>query len=947
MEVKELWNNYLMILNESRIDKEIKKLNPIFNNNPILEKLKEIPEHMSKYLSSAIDVLLKYIKDNTITDIEPIFNDFVNKYKLWFQLLLPNSFNYKSYEDFFNDFTFTASSKEIEDQLLPILQRSKTKQKDIKILQPYLKDKDISLEQIVDIYDRYLDTDLPQKNLNFSSFKDFSELVNYEFSQKTSITHSNNMESPSPNKIEPIFENEHFQIFKGDTQEKARKLCTPNYINKTLKSNTNPYKLCIGNPNSPHYYNYRFNHEIMDYFIYFKDIKYNNVPFIIISVSPNGYTMNKVNPNNDTPMTKEEIQKEIPELTDEIFNDYLKEVPLSDKELYLKQNIYHANSILELETLKDRLLFIEMGKPVSPEEWEKLPLKDQLIRKYIKIGLHDLPKFLKDLYPELWKQYDESIKNRVMSWLEEPNTDLTEHEIAFIALPNNAHLFNTVQKEIIIRTFHEYPYTESGIPFWLKDEIQKDKHLQEIFTSTIINNKTIAPDWAEPFILNDKKLSYNYTEMIIKNFDTISKNLIPIIKNDESLLKKYIDAVLSSSKQPPSWFNNYIQKYDEYKEPYLNAIIKNAWPIPKFLNDTIIKSYNYKKEYIKNALNIKSKYIPEKWAEPIIKSDTNLIKKYFNNFMDEKNFKNIPDILIPYILINNEAIAKILHYKLTVSDGDNGYTIPNWLKNKLLQNNPELINTVVNTFNFNYDDPEFVDIIKNEIPWVKEIIKSYIRKFKKYPEKFDTMIKQNYDLQLIVIPLLIENRIKGPNWLEEKFKNDSELRSLYINYSIRHHEIEQSPWMVPYIKNNFSFQRELIKSLSFYNPLPDWMFPIIQNNVELQDIYAEKLFDSDYASIPPWAETFLSSNREFIIQAKRKYLIQALKRGLRSPGNDFPDMLKHDIQYNPHFKDIKELYIKHYNKNKVPLPEWLKDNQTINESFQMKLKNIFKIKGLL
>ena len=52
-----------------------------------------------------------------------------------------------------------------------------------------------------------------------------------------------------------------------------------------------------------------------------------------------------------------------------------------------------SNSILDLNTKEERMMFIEIGKMIGDNQWGKLPKddKEELLTKYVETSPHDLP----------------------------------------------------------------------------------------------------------------------------------------------------------------------------------------------------------------------------------------------------------------------------------------------------------------------------------------------------------------------------------------------------------------------------------------------------------------------------------------------------------------------------------------------------------------------------
>lgn len=138
---------------------------------------------------------------------------------------------------------------------------------------------------------------------------------------------------------------------------------------------------------------------------------------------PNGgYSWNPIHPNNDTDISKEDLINKFPELKPAFEKGAFKFLPYSDMEerfSYIDESI---DSITDdrLKTKEDYWMFIESGKKIEPDEWDKIPkgIRNAAIEKYISVGENfNVPdEMFEDLSPTLKKNYDMKILRRAKEY---------------------------------------------------------------------------------------------------------------------------------------------------------------------------------------------------------------------------------------------------------------------------------------------------------------------------------------------------------------------------------------------------------------------------------------------------------------------------------------------------------------------------------------------------
>lgn len=104
----------------------------------------------------------------------------------------------------------------------------------------------------------------------------------------------------------------------------------------------------------------------------------------------NKYSYNPISPNNDSDITLEALVRKHPELETPIEQGIFKFIPYGEDEKRFEHIDANVESITdpELKTAEDYWMFIEAGKKIDHDEWDKIPkglLKDALT-KYASVG---------------------------------------------------------------------------------------------------------------------------------------------------------------------------------------------------------------------------------------------------------------------------------------------------------------------------------------------------------------------------------------------------------------------------------------------------------------------------------------------------------------------------------------------------------------------------------
>jgi hypothetical protein len=263
------------------------------------------------------------------------------------------------------------------------------------------------------------------------SFNDFEQLVD------SSVKKISGKRKSVEEFGKPYYENKDVKIFLGDTKQKCIEY-----------GQAGRYGLCISRLDGSNlFHSYRAKGATF-YFVYFKQ-KQKNAPegFVVIHAYPkdtyhfyrHGYThdvyqINYASENRDFTKPKKEIIKEFPVLKN-LFKNVIVYKPLSEEEKRIYDKIQNAN-FLKLKNINDKLMYIELGQSLDgywddilksiPENELKIILK-----KYIEVGISDIPWRIINEHPKLKKRYIQKLKQRIQIKIDinAPHDEFTEHEL--------------------------------------------------------------------------------------------------------------------------------------------------------------------------------------------------------------------------------------------------------------------------------------------------------------------------------------------------------------------------------------------------------------------------------------------------------------------------------------------------------------------------------------
>ena len=306
-----------------------------------------------------------------------------------------------------------ASFEEIKKQL----DTQKTNHKHLPRLISYYFYDDVDLNILKDYYSRFINNNkINKKDINqFKTFQDFEQLVD------SSVVAAGKQDLKQV-EDKPIFENEEFRVFLADSKEKAQK------YGQGAK-----YNFCISRFDGGNLYHGYRSRGATFYFVYMNEsmIERINAPaeLLVIHAYPDGkYQINYAKPNSDEDIKVPELLR-ILDIDEKTFSQVFKNEPLTPEEKRIYEEINSKISILNLKNINDRLMFIELGKEIRSNQWNKLGNQlETLLHKYIEVGNYDVPDNVVDKYPKLKKRYIQKLKQRLEIKVENNYHRYTPHE---------------------------------------------------------------------------------------------------------------------------------------------------------------------------------------------------------------------------------------------------------------------------------------------------------------------------------------------------------------------------------------------------------------------------------------------------------------------------------------------------------------------------------------
>jgi hypothetical protein len=233
------------------------------------------------------------------------------------------------------------------------------------------------LDIIKNYYDRFIkNTKTATKPIDNFNFQQFEQLVDSTATKADVET----------KKIDDkaVYEDNNVKIYLGTDKASCIKY-----------GQGRKYGFCIARTdNSNLFHGYRAKGATF-YFIYFKNREArSSAPedLIVIHAYPdNQYMINYATPNADHNISEEAIIEKFPALESVFAQGIIKYIPFNQKEEQIYNVINKTDSILQLKTLDDQLLYVEMGKKIKNSEWSKLKNLDEILSKYIEVGSYDIP----------------------------------------------------------------------------------------------------------------------------------------------------------------------------------------------------------------------------------------------------------------------------------------------------------------------------------------------------------------------------------------------------------------------------------------------------------------------------------------------------------------------------------------------------------------------------
>jgi len=348
-----------------------------------------------------------------------------------------------------------------------------------------------SLDIIKSYYDKFMkNSKLSSKPIDNMNFQEFENIVD------STATKVNVDDKDIDDK--PIYEDNNIKVFLGDNKQKCI-----NY------GQGRKYGFCISRIDQSNLYHGYRSRGATFYFVYFKTKEaQSDAPenIIVIHAYPNNqYQINYATPNQDHPITKEEIINKFPVL-ENIFDDVFVYKPFNEKEQNLYKNVLNASSISRLKTLDDKLLYIETGHQILDYEWNEYKNNDEIIKKYIETGMFDIPSDIIDK-SKFKNRYYDKIRQRI--------------EIKSEQVEKNKNYVGDLIESL----------TPDELYIWTSDSLQKD-YLSEQNITTILKYSLQNYLWKTIDVLLDK-----IPELEIEIIDLVDLFRVPNKKYKDSFLK--------------------------------------------------------------------------------------------------------------------------------------------------------------------------------------------------------------------------------------------------------------------------------------------------------------------------------------------------------------------------------------------------------------------------
>lgn len=244
---------------------------------------------------------------------------------------------------------------------------------------------------------------------NSKSYQDFAEVVHSQ--TETKETKKNIGTSNDPNRV---YEDENIIVFLANTGDPLTSENNCKYYGKGSS-------LCISGSSSAHYYNYyRWEKGLTTYFVWLKSEK----RYILVDAdNEGGFAYNNVKNNDDIEASKEEIIKKYPVLQKAFDNNIFVSVPIEGKEKEIYEYIYHITSILDADTIEDKVLYATIKEVSNEDLFNLTPDFLEPVLKVLVEKEKDLPYDLLDQFPTLKNRYWIKRKQNVERELEEWDND--------------------------------------------------------------------------------------------------------------------------------------------------------------------------------------------------------------------------------------------------------------------------------------------------------------------------------------------------------------------------------------------------------------------------------------------------------------------------------------------------------------------------------------------
>ncbi len=450
-----------------------------------------------------------------------------------------------------------------------------------------------------------------------------------------------------------VYEDENLVIFLADSKQKC--------IYYGRNSN-----LCISTKSGNYYWKYRMGKMRDDdlgmstYFVYWKnrDGSLDENRRILIDAlgsedqSAYEYSWNPISPNQDSDISKNELEVKFPELIKPFSENVFKFLPYGEKEKRFQYIEESVKFIALLDNYSDFEMYLQTENPLALDDWNyiKKNVNDKELRSLLLLSAELLKLIPKDLQN---KYFTEKEINRYENKIAENSNDSYDYAAQVLKGENVPDI---ILQGIVKYAYYSYLYAKyvlkgKDVPYIIVKGISKDSEKSYLYAKEVLEGKDV-PDIIVQSISKDSEKSYLYAKDVLKGKDVPDIIVQSIARN---LRNSYYYALdVFNGQNIPDIIVQSISKDSRYSYYYAKEIF-NGQNIPDIIVQSISKDSEYSHYYAKNVL--KGQNVPEIILQSIAKD----IGYSYLYATDPLKGQNVPDIILQRIAkssINSYLYAK-------------------------------------------------------------------------------------------------------------------------------------------------------------------------------------------------------------------------------------------------------------------------------------------------